>query len=60
MRLLLTLVVLTGLSLSIGCGKDKRVEAPTNVPPPPKGPPTADGKSSNQGKPSDAVAPVSP
>jgi hypothetical protein len=60
MRRSFVLVVLAGLLLSVGCGKDKRVEAPTNTPPPPKGRPTMDGKGSNQSKTRDISTPIAP
>jgi hypothetical protein len=44
MRPLAALVVLTGLVLSLGCGRDNKAIPPGGeVPPPPKGPPTAQG-----------------
>jgi len=57
------LIVLGGLVLALGCGKDNKVIEPTNVPEKPKGPPgsqsTGGGADAPKAAPNSAK-PVSP
>jgi hypothetical protein len=43
MRSLFALLILAGLVLSLGCGKDDKTIKPDNVPPPPKDNPKGAG-----------------
>jgi len=58
MQRLFSLVVLTGLLLALGCGKEGKTISPSSVPPPPKEPPKGNtGPGGNPGSSAPALTP---